>query len=307
MSRHSPVPNTVPVLRQLRTLCLALLVLGIGTLAHGQAFNIFSRERRIEPDFPSLPANHLKFYLKFAQPMERGEVFRHLRLVQIDTEGREIAEVPEPFREVELWDGSMTRMTLWLHPGRQKPGVNLNVEIGPILEAGNDYRLEISERWRDENGNALGTRISYRFHAVPADLTQPAPEKWKIEVVDGVPRLLTYEQLDPSSSISSIRCRRQESKTPFVILPVFPNATTKLPYSLNHSVFELRVPDKEFPQTALYPVAWPPGDYELVIDPKLEDLAGNSIARPFNLDLEKYHDFKERNEPVIIPFTIPER
>ncbi|MCB1092679.1 MAG: hypothetical protein KDL87_14180, partial [Verrucomicrobiae bacterium] len=76
---------------------------------------------RIEPDYGIVPANHLKFYLTFAQPMERGDVFRFLRLVRIDPDGKEIAEVPDPFREVELWDETFTRMTLWFHPGRQKP------------------------------------------------------------------------------------------------------------------------------------------------------------------------------------------
>jgi len=46
----------------------------------------------------------------------------------------------------------------------------------------------------------------------------------------------------------------------------------------------------------------------LAIDPKLEALAlaGNSIARPFNLDIAQHPDFRERTEPVAIPFFIPE-
>jgi hypothetical protein len=32
-------------------------------------------------------------------------------------------------------------------------------------------------------------------------------------------------------------------------------------------------------------VPWIPGMYELVIDPQLEDLAGNRIGRPFEVDL----------------------
>ena len=32
---------------------------------------------------------------------------------------------------------------------------------------------------------------------------------------------------------------------------------------------------------------WPPGEYRLAIDPRLEDLAGNSLARVFDRDLER--------------------
>ena len=128
-------------------------------------------EVRVEPGTPVVPANLLKFYLHFPGPMERGDVFRHLRLVEVDTGGREIAEVPEPFREVELWDETFTRMTLWFHPGRQKPGVNLNVEIGPILEEGNRYRLEISEKWRMESGETLAGERNHLFSAGAFDDT----------------------------------------------------------------------------------------------------------------------------------------
>ena len=41
-----------------------------------------------------------------------------------------------PFRETELWSEDGRRLTLWLHPGRQKTGVNLNTEIGPVLDPG---------------------------------------------------------------------------------------------------------------------------------------------------------------------------
>ena len=50
--------------------------------------------------------------------------------------------------------------------------------------------------------------------------------------------------------------------------------------------------------------SWSAGSYLIIVDPQLEDLAGNSIARPFNLDLEKHPGFVEKTEPVTIPFMI---
>ena len=48
---------------------------------------------------------------------------------------------------------------------------------------------------------------------------------------------------------------------------------------------------------------WPPGPHRLVIQPELEDLAGNSVGKPFEVDLagtEK--DPAAPRSPVEIPF-----
>ena len=50
-------------------------------------------EVRIYPTAETLPANHLKFYLHFSEPMRQGVFLEHCRL--LDDEGR---PVPEPFR-----------------------------------------------------------------------------------------------------------------------------------------------------------------------------------------------------------------
>ncbi len=80
---------------------------------------------------------------------------------------------------------TFTRLTLWFHPGRQKPGVNLNVEIGPILEPGKRYRLEVSRDWRDEEGRRLDLADEHEFLAGPPDEVQPDPAKWTIAVDGG--------------------------------------------------------------------------------------------------------------------------
>lgn len=214
---------------------------------------------RIEPALPVLPANHLKFYLHFPGPMERGEVFRYLRLAEIDDNGREIGEVPEPFREVELWDETFTRLTLWFHPGRQKPGVNLNVEIGPILEEGKRYRLEVSERWRDEAGKPLEKRVVHEFRAGPADTTQPDPRLWKITNDGDSVRVATGEPLDPESLKKRVGVRTANGQA------------IQVAFSVDAEGFEFDLV---------------PGLYRVVVDPRLEDLAGNSVARKFNRDLD---------------------
>jgi hypothetical protein len=235
---------------------------------------------RVEPDVETVPANHLKFYLHFPEPMERGEVFRHLRLVEIDARGEEIAEVPEPFREVELWDETFTRMTLWFHPGRQKPGVNLNVEIGPILEEGKRYRLEVSREWKTETGNSLKGRLAREFNAGPFDDQQPDLAAWGNGY--GIDReghifafVTTGETLDPESARKRVR----------ILVGDRPVA-----FSIRGGRISFRGSQSG------------PASFTVVVDPRLEDLAGNSVARPFNLDLEANPDFEERTEPIELEF-----
>jgi hypothetical protein len=246
---------------------------------------------RVEPSVSVVPANHLKFYLHFPGPMERGEVFRHLRLAEVDGEGAEIAEVPEPFREVELWDETFTRLTLWFHPGRQKPGVNLNVEIGPVLEEGRRYALEISGKWRRESGEPLGGGVRHRFAAGPFDGVQPDPRRWKAEVKEGSLLLLVDEPLDPASLRKSLSVVDAAGATVGEIAP----ARLELCGSGSGE------------WAAGYRIELGPlsaGSYRLRIDARLEDLAGNSVARPFNVDLER-NSGSASEEPVDLPFTLP--
>lgn len=237
----------------------------------------------IEPAVDVVPANHLKFYLRFPEPMERGDVFRYLRLVQIDEDGNEVTEVPEPFREVALWDETFTRMTLWFHPGRQKPGVNLNVEIGPILEEGKRYRLEISEDWRSEAGQNLAESVDHVFIAGPLDNEQPDPKNWKLVRAKGSlgkfpVSIFTGEPLDPESVRKRVRVFLDGEEV-----------------------------DYRYSEEALYfdPVSKNSERVVVRIDPRVEDLAGNSVARPFNLDLEKNPELKEKTDTIELSFPFP--
>ena len=243
---------------------------------------------RIEPNVDKVPANHLKFYLHFSEPMERGEAFRYLRLVEIDSEGREKAEVPEPFREVELWDETFTRMTVWFHPGRQKPGVNLNLEIGPVLEEGRKYRLEISPEWRTESGGILAGPLMKEFKAGKMDEVQPDPVSWGSGYGmngEGQPVAIihTGEVLDPESARRRVQIFIGEKAIAFAV----EQNRIQFPYSAGKL-----------------------DSFRVIVDPGLEDLAGNSVARPFNLNLEENPDFVERTEPVEVTFprkiTLPE-
>lgn len=73
----------------------------------------------IYPTSSTIPENLLKFYLQFSAPMSRGGIYQHLHLLEEDGTAVEL-----PFLELdeELWDPTMTRLTLLIDPGRIKRG-----------------------------------------------------------------------------------------------------------------------------------------------------------------------------------------
>jgi hypothetical protein len=216
------------------------------------------------PTTDRLPANHLKFYLHFSEPMERGDIWGHFRVVD-ETKGD---DVPSPFRHTELWSEDGRRLTLWFHPGRQKTGVNLNVEIGPILEEGRQYTLIVSKAWRSQAGQPFAEDVRKSIVAVAPDHTQPDVESWTLTapaagsreplVVD-FPDPLDWALLQTQLRVEDANGRRVEG----VIVTSNEERTWQ---------FTPGVP-------------WSAGAYRLAIGTVLEDLTGNNLQRPFEVDL----------------------
>lgn len=221
----------------------------------------------IYPTSDRLPANHLKFYLTFSEPMESGVFLQHCRLV--DARGR---EVEAPFRETELWSPDGRRLTLWFHPGRQKTGVNLNVEFGPVLREGSDYRLVIDGRWKSARGVALGTDVSKSFHAVPALHGQLTTRGWKLtEPAAGTrePLRVTFPQpLDWATLHRLLRVTGTAGEVSGLV-------------SVTRG-------EQEWSFTPAQ--SWPAGPHELRVGTAVEDHAGNSLARPFEVNLQKFQN-----------------
>ena len=235
----------------------------------------------ITPSLGNLPANHLKFYLAFSEPMQQDSPWEHCRLRDLT-----IGEfVPRPFRHTELWNRPSDRLTLWFHPGRQKTGVNLNVEIGPILEPGHLYELILDGDWTSLAGTPLGKHSSIQFRAGPPDHDQPNPETWTLTKPSAgtvSPLIIDFgealdhallmnralEVIDNGNPVES----RQEISTDGKSINIIP---TK---------------------------AWAAKSYTIKINPKLEDLAGNSVERPFEVDLRNSN--LNQSKATSITFTI---
>lgn len=240
----------------------------------------------VYPTSDVLPENHLKFYLHFSSPMTQGQAYHHLRLLREDG-----TEVPRPFLELgeELWDFRGVRFTLFFDPGRVKRELLPRETAGPALEEGATYRLVIDRAWEDAKGLPLKESHVKTFTVGPPDYRSPELESWEISV----PRAGTRDPLivrSPEPLDRALFARLVEVHTPgYRLGPV-----------------ETRITDQERTLKLIPWRPWRPGVHRLVVRSTLEDLAGNSLARPFEVDL-----FEEVREEVEVfeevrEFTVPE-
>jgi hypothetical protein len=238
----------------------------------------------IYPTRDRLPENQLKFYLHFSAPMSRGEAYRHVHL--LDDAGK---PVESSFLELgeELWDPQAKRFTLFIDPGRIKRGLKPRDDLGPVLEAGKRYTLVIDRAWSDAQDNPL--RDSYRkaFRAVAADEEPPDPKTWKVQPPPaGSARPLTVAFPEPLDHALLQR-----------LLWVTDDRGRKVPGAVTVSDEETRwhfTPERP----------WQAGAYSLVADTALEDLAGNGIGRPFEVDVARPIQRAAESRTVTVPFVI---
>lgn len=221
---------------------------------------------RVYPTGELVPENLLKFYLEFSAPMREGEAARSITL--LDQAG---VPVPSAFLglETELWDAGHRRLTLYLDPGRIKRGLRPNQELGPPLVAGRKYQLLIAAGWRDADGVPLLRGYQKLFAAGPADRAGLRLADWKVEVPgEGStdPLLLAApEPLDVALARRMVRVTGRDGA----------------PVSVS-----VEVTDRERRLRLTPRVPWSSGEYTIVLDAGLEDLAGNTFQRPFDADLD---------------------
>lgn len=239
---------------------------------------------QVYPSAGVLPENLLKFYICFSAPMSLGQAYRRIHLY--DEKGD---EVPGAFLELgeELWSPDGTRLTLLFDPGRIKQGLKPREELGPILSTGKSYALRIDHDWPDATGLPLDAPFVKPFKAGPADDTSPDPSTWKISIPSArsfQPLLVRFpEPLDAAMLRRVLRVRGPNGQ-------LVPGEVSLLD---GERLWHFK------PETF-----WSPGRYDLDIDAELEDLAGNSIARPFEVDVQRPIEPLVIGESVALPFEV---
>jgi hypothetical protein len=236
---------------------------------------------KIYPTAAVLPANHLRFYIYFDRPMRGGkELFQYLAI--LDDKGK---EVEEPWLVDEIWDEENNCLILYIHPGRIKWGVELRELMGPVLYDKRSYALIVRGEWTDLEGNKLGKDTIKRFRTTPEDRVRIELGDWKLTapmagtrdaVTLTLPKSIDYRSLRTGLTVVSAR-----------------GANIAGTITVGRD-------EKSWSFTPNQP--WQAAAHRLRVSPDMEDVAGNTPSRPFDMDLltprrpaqRLYFDFQPR-------------
>ena len=238
----------------------------------------------VYPTAEELPVNQLKLYVHFSSPMSEGWAARSIHVRRADND--------EPLdgvflaMEPELWDRERRRLTLLLDPGRIKRGLVPNLEAGYPLIEGVPVIVTIESEFRDAAGRSLRTSAERRYEIGPPVRIRVNPADWRYHCpTTGSTDLLTVEFDRPLD-----HALLQHS------LWVHDGAGVAL--AGRGSVGPGERSWRFEPQSP-----WAEGRHLVIADPRLEDLAGNSLIRVFDRDLMRVEDAPTDARHIAIDFT----
>ena len=219
---------------------------------------------KIYPTADVLPANHLRFFIYFDRPMRGGkELFGRLAL--LDEKGKEI---DAPWLDDEIWDEENNCLILYIHPGRIKWGVELRESMGPVLHEKQSYSLVVRGEWTDLDGNKLGKDTIKKYRTTSEDRVRIELGDWKLTAPKAGTRdalTLTFpKSIDYRSLQTGLTVRNAKGQSVAGTIAIGKGETS-------------------WRFTPSQP--WQAGAYQVNVSPDMEDVAGNTPARPFDLDL----------------------
>jgi hypothetical protein len=240
----------------------------------------------IYPSATELPENVLRFYIQFNQPMPRGDSYRYVRLLSENGKAD-----PLPFVELdqELWNADQTRLTLLIDPGRIKKEVKPRIDLGPVFRQRNTYTLVVSGQWPTLDGGTLGKDVSKAITATAPQSAGIDPKDWKITPptdTDGSLRVAFGYSLDYVILSRSLTVIGSDGQ---------PVAGSAEPTDAEQG-WKFRPAGR-----------WSAGSYLLRVDTGLEDVSGNAVGRPFEVDLSRPPPKVIKVDHVDVPFTVGRR
>ena len=237
----------------------------------------------IYPTMDELPVNQLRLYVHFSSPMSEGWAARTVLVRGSDND----APLEGVFlMDPELWDGQRQRLTLLLDPGRIKRGLAPHEEAGYPLIEGVPIIVSIAAEFRDAAGRDLRSGAERRYEIGPLLRTRVNPADWRYQ------------------------CPTAGSTDPLTVEFDRPLDHALLEHSLwvsDAAGLELAGRGSPGPAESSWRFEpgspWAEGRHLLNVDPRLEDLAGNSLSRVFDRDLMRAEDAPADTGHVAIDFT----
>lgn len=220
---------------------------------------------KVFPTGDVLPANHLKFYIYFSQPMRGGQaMFKQFAI--LDEDGK---EVYDPWLHDEIWDEASNCLILYIHPGRIKWGILLRELLGPVLLPDRRYTLVVRGAILDAEGRPMGKDFAKSFRTTAEDRERIKVEDWKLSA----PRVETREAL----AVHFSKAIDHRSLGRFLTI-----------VDESGKVVDGKIEiGKDEKSWSFFPVQpWSGQEYRLTVDKRCEDVAGNTPLRPFDADLK---------------------
>jgi hypothetical protein len=220
---------------------------------------------KVFPTGDVLPANHLKFYIYFSQPMRGGQaMFKQFAIVDEDSK-----EVYDPWLHDEIWDEEANCLILYIHPGRIKWGILLRELLGPVLLPERRYTLVVRGAILDAEGRPMGKDFTKSFRTTAEDRERIKVEDWKHKP----PRSGTRDPL------TVLFPKSMDHRSLGRFLSIADAAGKRVVGSIEIG--------KEEKSWSFRPAQlWSEQEYRVTVDPRMEDVAGNTPARPFDADLK---------------------
>jgi hypothetical protein len=241
-----------------------------------------TRVARVYPSSDILPSNQLRIYVYFSAPMSRGEAGRRIHI--LDESGKVLPGVFLPGEE--LWDPNDQRLTMTFDPGRIKRGLASNEKMGPPIAEGKRYTLVIDRDWPDARGVPMVESFRKPFSGGPAVRNPPDPREWRLTA----PKAGTSDPL-----VVSFRVPMNYPLLQRMLWVSGARGRVDGTVSVERQETEWRFTPR---------VAWPAGAYQLVVDTAIEDLAGNHVGQPFDIDVFDRVTEHITNKTMAVPFGI---
>ncbi|MEM1407387.1 MAG: hypothetical protein AAGG59_11470 [Bacteroidota bacterium] len=213
------------------------------------------------PTADTLPSNVLRCYVYFSNAMGLDDPYDHIRVT--DSKGKPLTE---PFVEIPegLWDESRTRLTLLFHPGRIKRGVGPNMTKGEVFKEKETYTIELSPQWADGQGRPLKQGFRKTFFIDKAERNSIKIEEWEVNI----PQSQTMEPLILKTSRMLDRA----------LIPRMVKVYSK------EGIVSGNWSGDTFSHSFIPEHSWGAGDYILKVDPRLEDVSGNTLLSAFDVE-----------------------
>jgi hypothetical protein len=221
-----------------------------------------TRVLSVTPSADVWPENILRLYVTFSAPMRLGVAWDNLRM--LDAAGRPMGGM---FVEVdqELWDPAGRRLTVLFDPARIKRGLVDHINEGPPFEVGQRATLQIEPFWRDAEGGLLAAPFEKTVAIAPPLRAALDPADWRLTPPKSADAPLVVDfphPLDAAIATRAFSVRRGGERIA---------GAARLEANETRLLF---TPDRP----------WTPAGHALVADAVLEDIAGNRIGRPFDID-----------------------